>query len=43
MPKIVVNESVQFEGALPEPMFLQQVLRAVDAPPSGDAPGEGSG
>jgi alkyl hydroperoxide reductase subunit AhpF len=28
VPKIVINERVQFEGALPEPQFLEQVLRA---------------
>lgn len=30
VPKTVVNERVEFEGALPEPRFLQQVLRAVN-------------
>ncbi|MCL4545813.1 MAG: thioredoxin family protein [Chloroflexi bacterium] len=29
VPKTVINEHVSFEGALPEPVFLQQVLRAV--------------
>jgi len=29
VPKMVVNETVQFLGALPEPRFLQEVLRAV--------------
>ena len=28
VPKIVINERVQFEGALPEPQFLEAVLRA---------------
>ena len=28
VPKIVMNERVQFEGALPEPQFLEAVLRA---------------
>ena len=28
VPKVVMNESVQFEGALPEPQFLAAVLRA---------------
>ena len=28
VPKIVINEHVQFEGALPEPQFLEAVLRA---------------
>ena len=30
VPKIVINERVQFEGALPEEQFLAAVLRAVD-------------
>ena len=29
VPKIVINDRVEFEGALPEPQFLAQVLRAV--------------
>jgi hypothetical protein len=29
VPKIVINERVEFEGALPEPQFLEAVLRAV--------------
>ena len=32
VPKVVINERVQFEGALPEPEFLAAVLQAVDAP-----------
>jgi protein-disulfide isomerase len=28
VPKIVINDHVQFEGALPEPQFLEAVLRA---------------
>ena len=32
VPKIVINERVQFEGALPEPQFLAAVLQAVDTP-----------
>ena len=31
VPKIVINERVQFEGALPEPQFLAAVLEAVEA------------
>jgi alkyl hydroperoxide reductase subunit AhpF len=31
VPKVVINERVQFEGALPEPEFLAAVLEAVDA------------
>ena len=32
VPKIVVNERVQFEGTLPEPDFLQQVIEAARSP-----------
>jgi hypothetical protein len=32
VPKIVVNERVSFEGALPEPQFVDAVLRAVNGP-----------
>lgn len=28
VPKTVVNEVVEFEGAAPEPLFLQQVMKA---------------
>ena len=28
VPKVVMNERVQFEGALPEPQFLEAVVRA---------------
>ena len=28
VPKTVVNEEVSFEGAQPEPLFLQQVMKA---------------
>jgi len=28
VPKIVINDRVQFEGALPEPQFLAAVLEA---------------
>ncbi len=31
VPKVVINEFVEFDGALPEAMFLEQVLRGVDA------------
>jgi predicted DsbA family dithiol-disulfide isomerase len=30
VPKIVINDKVQFEGALPEKDFLDAVLRAVN-------------
>jgi predicted DsbA family dithiol-disulfide isomerase len=30
VPKIVINDKVEFEGALPERDFLSAVLRAVD-------------
>ena len=28
VPKVVINESIQFEGALPEPQFVAQVAAA---------------
>jgi hypothetical protein len=30
VPKIVINETVQFEGAVPEQHFVDAVLKAVD-------------
>ena len=30
VPKIVINDRVQFEGVLPEPQFLAAVLQAVN-------------
>jgi alkyl hydroperoxide reductase subunit AhpF len=30
VPKIVINDKVEFEGAIPEKDFLAAVLRAVD-------------
>ena len=30
VPKIVINDRVQFEGALPEPQFLAKVLEATE-------------
>ena len=30
VPKIVISDRVQFEGALPEPQFLAAVLQAVE-------------
>jgi predicted DsbA family dithiol-disulfide isomerase len=30
VPKIVINDKVQFEGAIPERDFLSAVLQAVD-------------
>jgi protein-disulfide isomerase len=30
VPKVVINDRVQFEGALPEPQFLEFVLKAVN-------------
>jgi len=29
VPKTVINETIQFEGALPEPKFVEEVLKAV--------------
>jgi predicted DsbA family dithiol-disulfide isomerase len=34
VPKIVVNDRVEFVGALPEAQFVQQVLRAVQRQPT---------
>ena len=31
VPKVVINDKVQFEGALPERDFLAAVLQAVEA------------
>ena len=31
VPKVVINDRVQFEGAVPEAEFLGAVLRAVEA------------
>jgi predicted DsbA family dithiol-disulfide isomerase len=30
VPKTVINDRVEFAGALPEPRFVQQVLQALD-------------
>ncbi len=30
VPKVVINERVQFEGALPEAQFIRQVVLAID-------------
>jgi len=37
VPKVVINDRVQFEGALPEAQFLSAVLRAV-APSGAESP-----
>jgi predicted DsbA family dithiol-disulfide isomerase len=44
VPKIVLNERVEFMGAVPEPMFLEAVLAAVseEGGPEGDG-GEATG
>jgi alkyl hydroperoxide reductase subunit AhpF len=33
VPKVVINDQVQFEGALPEPEFLAAVMQAAAAGP----------
>ena len=38
VPKIVINDAVEFEGALPERDFLAAVLRAASAPAAEPAP-----
>ncbi|MSQ14428.1 MAG: hypothetical protein EXR50_00990 [Dehalococcoidia bacterium] len=30
VPKIIINDVVQFEGAVPEEMFVEQVKRALE-------------
>ena len=30
VPKVVINDRVEFEGAVPEPHFLNAVLKAVE-------------
>jgi len=35
VPKVVINDRVQFEGAIPERQFLDAVLRAVNGGVSG--------
>lgn len=35
VPKIVINDKVAFEGAIPEKDFLAAVLRAVDGQAAG--------
>ena len=32
VPKVVINDRVEFEGALPEPQFVEAVLRAAAEP-----------
>jgi glutaredoxin-like protein len=35
VPKTVINDCVEFAGALPEPRFVQQILQALDKGPEG--------
>jgi predicted DsbA family dithiol-disulfide isomerase len=35
VPKIVINETVEFVGAQPETRFVQEVLRAAAGKPAG--------
>ena len=42
VPKIVVNDKVEFLGALPEPMFLEAVLSAL-SPGTPDTGGSADG
>ena len=37
VPKIVLNERVEFMGAVPEPMFLEAVLAAVSGEDDAEA------
>jgi len=36
VPKTAINETVQFEGAVPEPVFVAQVLAAAGVRPRQD-------
>jgi predicted DsbA family dithiol-disulfide isomerase len=36
VPKTVVNETVQFEGAVPEAIFLEKLLQASEMKPEGE-------
>jgi predicted DsbA family dithiol-disulfide isomerase len=43
VPKTVINDQVEFEGAVPEQLFVQEVLSAVQGAAegeSGEEPGE---
>ncbi len=43
VPKVVINDTVEFEGALPEPRFLLEVLRALQTgEQQSQADGEGT-
>ncbi|MCL4459589.1 MAG: thioredoxin family protein [Chloroflexi bacterium] len=33
VPKVVINEKIQFMGATPESRYLQEVLRALEVQP----------
>jgi len=35
VPKTVINDRIEFTGALPEPRFVQEVLKAVEQKKSG--------
>ena len=39
VPKIVINDRVEFEGAVPEPHFVAAVLQAVSPDDAGNAEG----
>lgn len=43
VPKIVVNDRIEFVGALPEPRFLEAVLRAVPSASDVDEQAEDNG
>lgn len=34
VPKVVINDSVEFEGPLPEGAFVARVLSAIGTPPA---------
>ena len=39
VPKTVINDQVEFEGALPEEIFVHQALSAVQGASDEDSPG----
>ncbi|HIC95104.1 TPA: glutaredoxin [Candidatus Bipolaricaulota bacterium] len=43
VPKTVINERFGFEGALPEPLFLEEIMRVMVSTGSGSGSSSGSG
>ena len=38
VPRIVINDKIAFDGALPESMFLTQIERAIGKDPGASSP-----